>query len=96
MFLKPEARNFKEKAKLFMPKWTPEPSTSLSLSFSIRARWMNQNGTFRKLDIQNLEKILIDAISEKFGFDDSRIWQKFCKKIESEKEEVAVILECAS
>ena len=92
MFLKSEARSFKEKAKLFMPPRTLEPSSRIALSISVHARWINKNGSFRKLDIQNLEKILIDAIADKYDFDDSRVWQKFCNKIESDKDEVRVIL----
>lgn len=93
MFLKSEARAFKEKAKLFMPPRTLEPSSRLSLSITIGACWMFKNGNVRKLDIQNLEKILIDAIADKYSFDDSRVWQKYCKKVEAEKEEVKVLLE---
>lgn len=92
MFLKSEARQFKEKAKLFMPprKDFPPSPTLLGLSIEARGNWYHKNGNVRKLDIQNLEKILIDAIAEKYGFEDSRIFEKACKKASFDKEAVEV------
>lgn len=92
VFLKGEARSFKEKAKLFMPMRTVSPSHLFKLEIKVLAPWMTQKGNVKKQDIQNLEKILIDAISEKYEFEDSRVWKKNCEKVESEKEEVEVKL----
>lgn len=92
VFLKGEARSFKEKAKLFMPMRTVSPSYLFKLEIKVMAPWHTENGHVKKQDIQNLEKILIDAISEKYEFNDSRIWIKYCEKVESEKEEVEVRL----
>lgn len=92
MFLKTEARQFKEKAKMFMPPRTIKEEALLGLDVEVRTRWKTEKGTARKLDIQNLEKILIDAISEKYYFDDSRVWQKRCLKVEAASDEVFVRL----
>lgn len=90
VFLKSEARTFKEKAKLFMPPRSLDSSSLLSLEIFIKAAWFFKNGSVRKLDIQNLEKILIDAIAEKYDFEDQRIWMKLCEKQEGVEEQVLV------
>lgn len=92
IFLKSEARQFKEKAKLFMPKKEIKENVKLGLEFLIRGNWYFKNGAFKKLDLQNLEKILIDAIAEKYGFDDCRVWWKSAKKEQLDGSEVRVVL----
>lgn len=92
VFLKSEARSFKEKAKLFMPPRTVSPDYFFQVDIKVRAPWFTAKGGARKLDIQNLEKILLDAISEKYEFNDSRVWKKSCEKIDLDKEEVEVKL----
>ena len=95
MFLRSEARQFKEKAKLFMPPRKIDPLTFIKLVFVVKGGFYYKNGKPKKLDLQNHEKILIDAIAEKYGFEDSMGWGKECHKGHSDKEEVIVeILRC--
>lgn len=92
VFLKSEARQFKERAKLFMPKKEIKTDCKLGLEFSVRGNWYFKNGNFKKLDLQNLEKILIDSISEKYGFDDCRVWWKKAEKEQFDDEGVRVVI----
>ena len=80
VFLRSEARAFKEKAKMFMPPRTISQGSFLGLEVNVHAEWFFKNGNVRKLDIQNLEKILIDAIAEKYDVMDQMVWHKSCKK----------------
>jgi Holliday junction resolvase RusA-like endonuclease len=83
-FLKSDAARFKEKAKLFMIPKKVLPATKIHLELIIKTNWYYKNGSVKKIDIQNMEKILLDAISEKYGFDDSMIWSKTCEKQDGE------------
>lgn len=84
VFMKDEARQFKEKAKLFMPPRTVGLYDLLEVHLQFRGKWWNKCGTVRRFDIQNLEKILIDSIAERYDFDDSRVWRKEASKVEGE------------
>lgn len=75
-----------------MPKKEIKENVKLGLEFSIRGNWYFKNGAFKKLDLQNLEKILIDAIAEKYGFDDCRVWWKSAEKEQLDGSEVRVVL----
>jgi len=73
---------FKSQAKMFMP---PKPQwlksdTKVELMLVVFTNLYFKNGKVRKFDLQNLEKILIDAISEKYGHDDCYVWKKVAKK----------------
>lgn len=81
VFLKQEGRRFKDNAKMFMPKIEmPEAPVVLELRIVMSHSWICKNGNIKRFDIQNLEKILIDAIAERYGFGDERIWKKECAK----------------
>lgn len=92
MFLRTEGRVFKEKSKLFMPPRSLDESSLFSLKFKFLSNWYHKNGSVRKLDIQNLEKILIDAISEKYIFDDKRVWHKEAEKTQSSEDKIMVTI----
>ena len=88
--MKSEARTFKEKSKLFMPPRTLDSSSLLRMEIYVKAEWLCKNGSVRKIDIQNMEKILIDAVAERYDFNDSRIWQKLCEKQSGMEEQILV------
>lgn len=70
----PEVRRWKTEAKEWIPKLT---ATADSFTFRIDAvfhyNWYYKNGKMRKFDTQNLMKVLIDAVAEKNGIDDSYV-----------------------
>lgn len=74
IFLKPEVRLWKTQAKLFMPK-LPDPVDThmFKLEATFTYNWIFKNGAIRKFDTQNMMKVLIDAVSERYGFDDSLV-----------------------
>lgn len=88
MYLTEEARHFKMAIKLACPKIqfiSDKPKIRIEIWYH-SPTWICKNGKFRKRDIQNMDKILIDAISERLGVDDSHIWFHSGEKVISEKE----------
>lgn len=85
MYLTREAREFKVRVKMSMPPWTSslQPSTLFKLTVWYHHKWYYKNGKVRKLDIQNLDKLLIDAIAKKIGVDDCQIFEVHLFKVSS-------------
>ena len=82
VYLNPKALLFKSQAKMCMP---PKPGwlkadTKVELLMVIFSNLYYKNGKVKKFDLQNLEKIVIDAVSEKYGHDDCYVWKKVSKK----------------
>jgi len=94
IYLKPEARKWKTDAKLFMPVLACEGWETASIALYLHGNWYFKNGNRRKIDLQNLEKLIIDAVSEKAGICDSVFFSKHSRKIQDEKEEVRVKIRC--
>ena len=86
VYLTPEARKFKDKIKLHMPKFVIEDKDELKMKVDIEyyQSWYFKNGRQRKKDIQNLDKLIIDAVFERLGIDDCKIWTNSNYKIDSE------------
>lgn len=87
LFLKSEAREFKEKSKLFMPmrKWAE--GARFRLEVRAHGSWFFKNGSVRKLDIMNLDKIVCDAVAEKYlEGKDERVWVRLIEKVECAEE----------
>lgn len=75
-----------------MPPRTLLPASLLGIKFKVFGKWRFENGKPRKLDLQNLEKILIDAIAERYDFDDARIWEKESIKVEAKDDAVECVV----
>ena len=80
--LKPEVRLWKTQAKEYIPKLTPMSSSHLfKVDTIFHYDFFYKNGKLKKFDSQNLMKVLIDAIAEKNGFDDSCVkfgsWESY-------------------
>lgn len=91
--LKPEVRLWKSKAKEFVPVWKQKgKSVSGWLYFKadVYTQVYFKNGKVRKLDLQNLEKCLIDAVCEKLGIGDEFIFEKYARKIDSDEDKIEV------
>jgi Holliday junction resolvase RusA-like endonuclease len=69
-----EARYFKVRVKMAMQPLEISDNCYISLLIGYHSNWYFKNGSLRKIDIQNMDKLLHDAICEKLGLDDSRIW----------------------
>lgn len=90
--LKPEARLWKSRAKEYIPKHEIGEQERVSISFLFYANWLSKDGKILKKDVTNREKLVLDAISEKCGWDDSQVWARSVNKVQSEKEMVKVDL----
>jgi len=88
----PEARLFKTNAKFYIPKFKVQPNDKVICKIKAHNDWYYKNGKLKKADVQNLTKVIIDAISEKLGFDDSQVWRATTDKVQSEKKGVEVRL----
>jgi Holliday junction resolvase RusA-like endonuclease len=70
--MKPEARLWKTQAKGYIPPWKPtkeNPFMGIDCKFMFNVYF--KNGKVRKIDTQNMMKLVIDAVSEKIGVDDA-------------------------
>jgi Holliday junction resolvase RusA-like endonuclease len=83
VYMTPEARNFKTQCKLFITPYHVSGNDKLSMEIDIHSDWFFKNGNLKKSDLQNMIKILIDAVSERLGFDDSQVWTMTANKIQS-------------
>lgn len=90
--LTPEAHHFKNRVKMSIPLGNFKSTDKLSIEIDYYSNFIYKNGKNRKIDLQNLDKLLIDAIFEQLGIDDSIIWLMKCKKIESNTEKTVVRL----
>lgn len=88
--LKPEIRLWKSQVKQFVPVWKTAESGFLYFNVEFHTETMFKNGKLRKLDLQNLEKALIDAVCEKLGIGDEYIFEKHTKKVQSVKDRIEV------
>jgi Holliday junction resolvase RusA-like endonuclease len=82
-YLSPEARMFKNKVKLTVPHFKFENNTYFKMEIHYHDNFIQKNGKNKRIDLQNLNKCLIDAIFEKLGIDDSFVWELFEKKVQS-------------
>lgn len=84
--LTPQVRAFKQHVQTRVPVFTPDPDDFFFIIIRYYHDWYYKNGKYRKLDLQNLDKLLIDAIFKKIGIDDSRLVFFFQMKIQNDKE----------
>jgi Holliday junction resolvase RusA-like endonuclease len=73
-------------------RWPVEWLLKLTLEYQ-SPQWHYKNGNLRRLDVQNLEKLVIDTLFAKWGWDDSRIVEKTSRKTWGERELIVVTLE---
>ena len=74
VYLTDEARLFKQRVKMSMPSIKVDKDVLFNVRITYCANWYYKNGRLRRIDIQNMDKLLIDAMFEKIGIDDSHLW----------------------
>ena len=91
-YLSPEAQHFKKRVKFMIQpsKWTENCKFSLTIEY--HKDWFYKNGKNRKEDLQNMDKLLIDAIFEQIGIDDSNLWELHETKIQDTVEHTMVTI----
>lgn len=92
VYMMNDARYWKSKAKLMIPKFNVQNDTKICMKMYIFSEWYFKNGKQKKHDVHNLIKIVADAISEKCGFDDSQIWSFSANKVQSTEQSVQVTM----
>lgn len=90
--LKPEIRLWKTQVKQYVPPFRTDRTGYMYFNADIYTETLFKNGKVRKLDLQNLEKALIDAVCEKLGLSDEFIFEKHTRKIQSDKDKIDVEL----
>ena len=88
--LKPEIRLWKTQIKQFVPAWKTDKTGYIYFNADIYTETLFKNGKLKKLDLQNMEKALIDAICEKLGIGDEFIFEKRTRKIQAEVDRIEV------
>lgn len=93
--LSPEARKWKEEVETLVASLNLEAPTGL-LAVHIQfhsPRWFNLNGSVKKRDVSNLEKLCVDAVFKALGVDDSMIWKLTLEKVASDSERTEMMIE---
>jgi Holliday junction resolvase RusA-like endonuclease len=93
--LAPEARAYKVEVEKIVRALNEKPPEGL-LQVHIRfysTRWFNLNGTVKKRDASNLEKLCVDAIFAALEIDDSMIWKLTLEKVAADHERTEIELE---
>lgn len=84
--LKPEVRLYKNNMKMYVPSWDLKPEEKVQAELEVVQQWHFKNGNFKKADVQNVVKVILDLICERQGWDDSQVWSFMAKKKQSETE----------
>ena len=88
-----EARNLEKEIVAIAEKFRGEIpyDKPLKVCCKIHEDWYYKNGMVRRVDVANREKFLIDAIFEALGIDDRFIWVEIISKVQSTREEKAIV-----
>lgn len=88
--LKPECRCWKTDAKGRMPPWEHTPGASIRVDAHFEFPRFHKNGRYKIKDVSNLLKLLLDAVAERYGFDDSFVVAGSWSSADSNTERVIV------
>lgn len=72
-------------------RW-PECLLKLTLEYE-SPNWLTKAGKVKRIDVQNRDKLLIDTLFAKWGWDDSRLVEIVTRKRYGPREQVRVTLE---
>ena len=73
-------------------RWPQEWLLKLTLVYESPS-WLTKKGKLRRVDVQNLEKLVIDTMFAKWGMDDSRLVEIISSKAYGQREQVRVVLQ---
>ncbi|MFA5133060.1 MAG: RusA family crossover junction endodeoxyribonuclease [Candidatus Paceibacterota bacterium] len=85
VYLTEECRTFKTKVKFLCPHVEIDELDKMRITIMYNNDWHYKNGKIRRKDIQNLDKLLIDALAERLNCDDSQFFEVHLFKIQSDK-----------
>lgn len=90
--LKPEARRWKTEAKGHMPLWKHTPSVPVRVDVHMEFKRLTKGERVRTKDPANYLKLILDAVAERYGFNDCLIWAGSWTSANANKEQVTVIV----
>ena len=90
--LKPEVQVWKTDAKQYIPAWSPREGSIVRADVIVRLPWYCLNGKLKRQDVQNFLKPLLDVITERQGWDDSRAKFGSWGSVDCEEKSVEVTL----
>ena len=94
IYLSQEARRFKDKVKIYMPsnKIKLKDTDRLIIHNKYCQRWYNKtNPEIKKQDVQNLNRLLIDAIFKGLGIDDRNLFCVIDEKVHAPDESKTIV-----
>ncbi len=91
VWLSPEAHAYKNRIKMAVPLTDFQPNDLFLVEVDYYYNWYFKNGNLRKIDTQNCDKLLFDAISERIGIDDSHFKSRNVKDFHNDKEEYTIV-----
>lgn len=93
VYLTKEAQQYKRKTAMYIPP-CPQINNTIALKVCIEyhSDWFYKNGKIKKKDIQNLDKLLLDVISARLGFNDSQFFIIHAEKIQDKEEFTEVMI----
>ena len=93
VYLSNEGRAFKQLVKNCMPPMKFPLDCKFYMEMHLNGTWHYKNMKNKRADIQNLTKILIDAVFEMLGRDDSWLYSLSAFKHENKTPHTIVVLE---
>lgn len=91
-----EAKDFKNTVKRYMTPWEVSTNSMFDIDISIHNSWFFKNNKLQKKDVQNLDKLLCDAIFEKLGIGDEQIRDLHTHKVRDKKTFTQVTIKVVS
>ena len=58
-----------------VPPFLVNPDDRFEVEIIVHTDWYYKNGKLRRLDIHNMDKLLVDAVFYRLGIDDSHVWK---------------------
>jgi len=85
IYLTPEAKRYKDEAKPFvLDAYTPKTYRGgvLTLRLDVVDDWYYKNGEVRRIDADNLIKLVQDAVFQHLDLDDSLVFEASVRKVQ--------------
>lgn len=93
IYLTKEAKDFKKTVFLTTPNMNIREDSLFKIKIDIHNNWYYKNKGLKKQDVQNMDKLLIDALFQKLGIDDSRLMYISINKIQDTTQYTEIELE---
>ena len=82
VYLTKTAHDFKRNVKMNTPRFKVNQDGFLLIHIQVMQNWYYKNGNLKKQDVQNMDKLYIDALCDGIGIDDSHVQSSNVEKIQ--------------